>query len=101
MPTRNINLTEHFDQFVSRQIEDGRYHNASEVLRAGLRLLEPPPTLSPPKTAPRKRSGKVGLDELDRGLGIELNGDEELTEYIRSLGRKASKIASKKRSRKS
>jgi len=101
MPTRNINLTEHFDQFVSRQIEDGRYHNASEVLRAGLRLLEQQQAEERRKLELLKSLAKVGLDELDRGLGIELNGDEELTEYIRSLGRKASKIASKKRSRKS
>jgi len=40
MPTRNINLTDHFDRFVQRQIDIGQYKNASEVLRAGLRLLE-------------------------------------------------------------
>ncbi len=40
MPTRNINLTDHYDQFVQQEIDVGRYKNASEVLRAGLRLLE-------------------------------------------------------------
>lgn len=40
MPTRNINLTEHQDRFVDRAIANGRYQNASEVLREGLRLLE-------------------------------------------------------------
>ncbi|WP_373652942.1 MULTISPECIES: type II toxin-antitoxin system ParD family antitoxin [unclassified Schlesneria] len=40
MPTRNINLTGHFDRFVEEQVGAGRYKNASEVLRAGLRLLE-------------------------------------------------------------
>jgi len=36
----SINLGEHFEKFVQRQIERGRYQNVSEVVRAGLRLLE-------------------------------------------------------------
>jgi antitoxin ParD1/3/4 len=40
MPTRNINLTPQMDEFVYQRIRDGRYANASEVLRAGLRALE-------------------------------------------------------------
>ena len=40
MPTKNINLTEHYSEFVEHLIASGRYKNASEVLREGLRLLE-------------------------------------------------------------
>jgi antitoxin ParD1/3/4 len=40
MPTRNINLTPEMDRFVATRIKKGRYANASEVLRAGLRALE-------------------------------------------------------------
>jgi antitoxin ParD1/3/4 len=40
MPTRNINLTPQMDKFVDSRIKRGRYGNASEVLRAGLRALE-------------------------------------------------------------
>lgn len=39
MPTRNINLTDALDRFVGQQIATGVYQNASEVVRAGLRLL--------------------------------------------------------------
>ena len=40
MPTRNVVLTDHQNALVDRLIESGRYQNASEALRAGLRYLE-------------------------------------------------------------
>jgi antitoxin ParD1/3/4 len=33
-------IGEHFEQFIKRQIETGRYSSASEVVRDGLRLLQ-------------------------------------------------------------
>ena len=40
MPTRNVNLTSELDRFVVKKVQSGRYENASEVVRAGLRILE-------------------------------------------------------------
>ena len=36
----SITLGEHFDSFVTEQLKVGRYASTSEVVRAGLRLLE-------------------------------------------------------------
>jgi antitoxin ParD1/3/4 len=36
----SISLGNYFDQFVQTQISAGRYKNVSEIIRAGLRLLE-------------------------------------------------------------
>lgn len=36
----SISLGDHFENFVDAKVSTGRYKNASEVIRAGLRLLE-------------------------------------------------------------
>ena len=36
----SISLGNYFDQFVQSRISEGRFKNVSEVIRAGLRLLE-------------------------------------------------------------
>lgn len=36
----SISLGNHFENFIEHTINDGRFNNASEVVRAGLRLLE-------------------------------------------------------------
>ena len=62
MPSRNINLTEELDAFVAKKVASGRYQNASEVLRAGLRVLEEQERLYEAKLAGLREA----LDEGER-----------------------------------
>lgn len=54
----SIVLSEHFQSFIEGQIAEGRYGSASEVVRAGLRLLESQET----KLATLKAAVKEGLE---------------------------------------
>jgi antitoxin ParD1/3/4 len=93
MPTRNIELTDHFDRFVEDQLASGRYQDASEVLRDGLRLLERQTRVDEEKLTVLRKLVSDGLEALDRGEAITLTGEDELADFLAKVGRKASRRA--------
>jgi antitoxin ParD1/3/4 len=84
-----FDITGHYEDFVNQLVTSGRYSNPSEVVREGLRLLEQHEDDDEHKLATLRKLAKEGFDQLDRGEGIVLHGDEELEAFIREAGRKA------------
>ncbi len=99
MPTRNINLTEHLDRFVEAGVTSGRYGNASEIVREGLRLLEQREQEEKAKLEWLRNAAKEGFDQIDRGEGIKFRTTEDLDDYIDQLGKEASAELASERNR--
>ncbi len=85
MPTRNINLTEHFDHFVQRQVSSGRYSNASEIVREALRLLEEQEQERQAKLKALRQAAQQGFAEIDQGQGIVLKGKKAVKQFITQI----------------
>ena len=73
MKNTSISLGNYFDQFVSSQVAVGRYKNVSEVIRAGLRLLEDEES----KTIALKNAIQKGIDS---GIACDFDSDKHLQE---------------------
>src|SRR5882762_5025776 len=82
MPTRNVNLTDHLDRFIEVGITSGRFSNASEVVREGLRLLEQREQEDKAKLEWLRAAAKEGFDAADRGDYVTLNSEEELDAFL-------------------
>ena len=72
MATRNVVLTDQQEDLVSRLVASGRFQNASEALRAGLRLLE----AEEAGTAELRARLAEGLRQAEAGEMAEGSGAE-------------------------
>jgi antitoxin ParD1/3/4 len=88
MPTRNVVLTEHHEKVIDRMVKSGRYQNASEVLREGLRLVESREKQEAAKLKALRDAARVGFADLEEGRFTEVSSDE-LEGHIGQLGREA------------
>ncbi|MHA8050320.1 type II toxin-antitoxin system ParD family antitoxin [Aquirufa sp. ROCK-SH2] len=67
----SISLGDYFESFVDNSVAEGRYKNASEVIRAGLRLLE----LEENKIIALKMALKEGLES---GINKDFNPSDHI-----------------------
>ena len=70
----SISLGQYFDLFIQSRISEGRYKNASEVVRAGLRLLE------------EEESKVLALkNAIQEGIDSGINYDFDPKKHLESL----------------
>ena len=85
MPTRNINLTPHFDKYIESLVTSGHYGNASEIVRDALRLLEERGQEREIKLRALRKAAKIGFGAIDHGKGIALHSKEEIDAFINGI----------------
>ncbi|CAL4867339.1 hypothetical protein MMA231_01592 [Asticcacaulis sp. MM231] len=73
MPTRNVVLTDHHESLIAELVQSGRYQNASEVMREGLRLVESREAEGAAKLALLRQAAYVGISAIERGDYIEFS----------------------------
>ena len=67
----SISLGDYFENFVDGRISEGRFKNASEVIRAGLRMLE--------EEENKITALKKAIDEgIESGIAVNFNPKQHL-----------------------
>jgi antitoxin ParD1/3/4 len=85
MPTRNVVLTDHQANMVERLVTSGRYQNASEVLREGLRLVEQREAEDALRLEALRSAVQVGIDDIQAGRFETFDSKESLRAHLKLL----------------
>jgi antitoxin ParD1/3/4 len=85
MPTRNVVLTDRQETLIEALVQSGRYQNASEVMREGLRLVEDREVEEATKLAALRAAAQVGIAALDRGDFKEFADASALVAHLNSV----------------
>ena len=93
MATRNVVLSQHQHELVESLVKSGRYQNASEVLREGLRLVEREQAEEAAKMALLHRAAEQGWSDLASGRFDDVD-DESLDDFVGQLGIRAAETQS-------
>jgi antitoxin ParD1/3/4 len=85
MPTRNVVLTDRQADMIERLVGEGRYQNASEVLREGLRLLEQRDEEDEARLVALRAAAQIGLDDFNAGRYRSFDTEENLRRHVMTL----------------
>lgn len=87
MPTRNVVLTDPQAHFVEQLVFSGRYQNASEVLRDGLRLIQQREQEQAARLQALREAVVVGIEEIDAGRYTEFSTADTLRTHIAAIAK--------------
>jgi antitoxin ParD1/3/4 len=85
MPTRNVVLTEYQAELVERLVSSGRYQNASEVLREGLRLVEDQEAEAKARIKALRDAARVGIADIEAGRYRTFDSPADLNRHLGAL----------------
>jgi antitoxin ParD1/3/4 len=85
MPTRNVVITDQQALMIEELVSSGRYQNASEVLREGLRMLDQREKEDALKLKALQAAVQVGLDDIKAGRFKEFDSKASLRKHLKSV----------------
>lgn len=86
----NISLSPEFERLIEKKLKSGMYNSASEVVRAGLRLLQEQEELRGIRLSELKHEIQLGLNEIEEGKIVD--GEQ----VFKELRRRNQKLLNKK-----
>lgn len=89
MATRNVVLTERQEALIDALVQSGRYQNASEVLREGLRLVETREAEESAKLEALRKAADAGIAAIERGEYREFARMDDLIEHLDRVAEQA------------
>ena len=89
MPTRNVVLTDHQASFLEKLVSSGRYQNASEVLREGLRLVEQREQEDALRLDALRSAVQTGIADIEAGRLNAFESPVTLNAHLKALSSKA------------
>lgn len=95
MPTRNVVITDHQADFIEHLVDSGRYQNASEVLREGLRKVETEEKEARARFKALREAVRVGIADVDAGRYRTFESPEQISRHLAGVTAKV--IANKGR----
>lgn len=85
MPTRNVVLTEHQADLIATLVTSGRYQNASEVMREGLRLVERREAEEAARLKAMREAANAGIADIAAGRFRTFDSAATLEEHLSAL----------------
>jgi antitoxin ParD1/3/4 len=88
MATRNVVSTEHQEKLIEGLVSSGRYQNASEVLREGLRLIESRRAEDRARLKALRAAARAGIADVGAGRVRGLGSIPELRSHLDTLAQR-------------
>ena len=85
MPTKNVVLTDYQTELLERLVSSGRYQNASEVLREGLRLVEDQEAEGKARIKALRAAARKGVADVEGGRYRTFDSPSDLSQHLEVL----------------
>lgn len=93
MSTRNVVLTDRQQALIEALVTSGRYQNASEVVREGLRLVETREAEAAAKMKALREAADAGIGAIERGEYREFSRMDDLIRHLDDVAEQAIETA--------
>lgn len=83
MPTKNVVITPQQEKMIDRMVSSGKYQNASEIMRLGLRLVHEREEEEKAKLKALREAAHAGIADIEAGRYRAFSSFDEMDRYLK------------------